>query len=302
VAIAAALLVVLLIAVPAAADWRWPKWTGLQGKTVWDLAQLVVVPITLAIVAHAFSNRQRVVDREIARDQRAQDQALADERRRADADLALDRAQEDALQAYLSSMTALLLDHDPTDTKVAVLAQARTLTLLPRLDGTRKASVMRFLASAKLISSPSPIVVLNGADLSGMQAGPITLDQVSLGGANLSGCDCTGATISNSNFGGADLSGAKLSDSSLHGSNFCAARLAGTNFSRSVLIDANFAEGMPTRPSMSLDWIRVNRQRAAENWLRMLAEARFERAKYDYSTKWPPGFDPVRAGAIDVSD
>jgi hypothetical protein len=61
------------------------------------------------------------------------------------------RAQDAALQAYLDQMSQLLLDEgrplrQPKEgDEVRTLARARTLTVLPRLDGERKASVVRFL-------------------------------------------------------------------------------------------------------------------------------------------------------------
>jgi uncharacterized protein YjbI with pentapeptide repeats len=90
------------------------------------------------------------------------------------------------LQAYLSTMTELILDHDLADAKVVAIAQARTISLLSRLDGNRRAAVLEFLASAGLIAAEKPTIRLSGADLSNMQAVRLSMTGVSLSGANLS--------------------------------------------------------------------------------------------------------------------
>src|SRR5215211_3188409 len=64
------------------------------------------------------------------------------------------RAQEDALQSYFEQMGTLLTEHELIDTErddIRQLARAQTHTVLARLDGNRKGSLVRFLFSANLI-------------------------------------------------------------------------------------------------------------------------------------------------------
>lgn len=295
-------IVVLLVAIPGATGRPWPTWTGLAGKTIWDAAQLIIVPISLALIAYLLSNKQRQEDREIARAQREQDLRIADERRRNDSEIALNREREDALQAYLSAMTSLLLEHNMSDDKVAVIAQARTLSLLPRLDGKRKATVLRFLAGSKLISTTDRLLSLNGADFSGMQGGAVSLTGVSLGGVNLHGCKLPHSSIRDSDLQFADLSDVDLTSSDLFGSDLRGANLDGADLSDTVLVKTNFNSGIPARPSMHINVARNNARTAEQQWLKRLAGARFKSARYDFSTSWPKGFDAKAAGAIDISD
>jgi hypothetical protein len=75
-------------------------------------------------------------------------------------DLAEQRAQEDALQAYFEQMGALLTNYNlnNTDRKdIRQLSRAQTFTVLPRLNGSRKGSLIRFLYGAELISGKEPI-------------------------------------------------------------------------------------------------------------------------------------------------
>jgi uncharacterized protein YjbI with pentapeptide repeats len=294
-------VVVLLVAIPGATGRPWPAWTGLAGKTIWDAAQLIIVPISLALIAYLLSNKQRQEDREIARAQREQDLLIADERRRNDSEIAANREREDALQAYLSAMTSLLLEHNMSDEKVAVIAQARTLSLLPRLDGKRKATVLRFLAGSKLISSTEPLLSLNGADFSGMQ-GAVSLIDVSLGGVNMNGCKLPHSSVRSSDLRFADLSDVDLSSSDLFGSDLRGANLNGADLSDTILVKTNFSSGIPGRASVNVNVARNNTRMAEEHWLETLAGARFKSARFNYSTTWPKGFDAKAAGAIDISD
>jgi hypothetical protein len=49
-------------------------------------------------------------------------------------------------------------------------------------------------------------------------------------------------------------------------------------------------------------YLPINARTADQQWLQMLAGARFKSARYDFSTTWPKGFDAKAAGAFDISD
>jgi hypothetical protein len=71
------------------------------------------------------------------------------------------RAQDETLQAYLDQMSQLLLQSlEVKDQRaqefIVQVARARTLTVLLRLDGRRKRSVLQFLYEAGLIDRGKP--------------------------------------------------------------------------------------------------------------------------------------------------
>jgi hypothetical protein len=144
----------------------WPRWTGFRGMTVRDWLQLLIVPFALVVIGFLFTMQQD-----------ARLQAIEDQRAERERELEEQRAQDEALQAYLDQMSTLLLEKDlrssEEDSEVRTLARARTLTVLGRLDPSRKAAVMQFLLEAELVQSAggpivAPIVALAGADLSGV--------------------------------------------------------------------------------------------------------------------------------------
>jgi hypothetical protein len=134
------------------------------------------------------------------------------------------RAQDEALQAYLDQMTQLLTDKDRTlrqakeDDEVRSLARARTLTVLARLDGSRKWSVLMFLQEAGLIS------VEDGSAVSLLQWA--NLQKADLGEVVLKGADLRETKLQGANLYKADLSGANLSEAKLYGTRFYDADLS----------------------------------------------------------------------------
>jgi uncharacterized protein YjbI with pentapeptide repeats len=157
------------------------------------------------------------------------------------------RAQDVALQAYLDQMGNLLLERNLRESEegseVRTLARARTLTVLARLDPSRKTAAMRFLVEAKLVQrveETQPIINLSDADLS----------EVVLEGANLRGADLENADLSDAylrfanlrdayltgNLEGANLSDADLSNADLGGT------LIGADLSNADLLTGNLRD------------------------------------------------------------
>jgi hypothetical protein len=129
-------------------------------KTLWDLLQLLIVPIILAIGGFWLNQIQK------SRDEKATEQRDQTER-----EIAADNQREAALQAYIDKMSELLLEKKLRESaegdEIQKIARVRTLTVLRGLDTTRKASVLQFLLESGLLDKNKPIIHLNGADLSG---------------------------------------------------------------------------------------------------------------------------------------
>ncbi len=132
-----------------------------------------------------------------------------------------DNQRETALQAYIDKMSELLLHEklrgSAKDDEVRKIARVRTLTVLPRLDAIRKASVLQFLYEADLINEDKPIVDLAGADLRGAHLSFADLEDASPRNADLSEALLNGANLKNTDLTEArllraDLSGANLKD------------------------------------------------------------------------------------------
>jgi hypothetical protein len=142
------------------------SWTGLRGKTVWDLLQLLIVPLALAVIGFLFTMQQDIRQQHIEDHRAQQARKIENQRAEAEQELAKRRAQDEALQAYLNQMSSLLekgLRDSDEGAEVRTLARARTLTVLPRLDSSRKEQLLQFLYEAKLIQKGSPVIDFDGA-------------------------------------------------------------------------------------------------------------------------------------------
>jgi hypothetical protein len=215
------------------------KWTGLPKQTLWDWLQLLIVPAVLAIGGYLFTRSENQRTRDAADEQRALDRQIADEQRSLDREIADERRQDEMLQAYLDGMSNMLLPNKdqpslykarPGDSLSSV-ARARTLTVLPRLDGRRKARVVQFLYESGLVSTGHQVVDLRGADLRGA-----TLSEANLVGADLSGTILYGADLRRARLWGANLVAATLEDADLS-----RAQLDGANLQEAKLVDANLS-------------------------------------------------------------
>jgi hypothetical protein len=162
--------------------------SGLQGKTLWDWFQLLIILAVLALGGSLFTFTTTRIGQEATR-----------QRDQTERELTGDNQREAALQSYMDNIAELLLEKHlreshPAD-EVRTIARVRTLTTLPRLDKARKGSVLHFLHEAQLIEQGQSLIALSDADLS----------DANLSGANLSDADLSGADITQPQLNGTRL-------------------------------------------------------------------------------------------------
>jgi hypothetical protein len=190
------------------------------GQTLWDwlhLLSALAIPVVLAAAGLWFTaqqdHRQEVTENLRAK----QAQKIEDQRADAERELAVQRTQDEALQAYLAQMSTLMLEKDlrnsEEDSEVRTLARARTLTVLRRVDTSRKDEIMQFLLEAALVhrvGESAPVIELGRADL-----GDVNLREADLAGANLREANLREAGLRYANLSEANLSNAYLKGADL---------------------------------------------------------------------------------------
>ena len=199
--------------------------TGFKGKTLWDWLQLLIIPVVLALGGYFFTYT-------ISKNERK----AADRHNQTEREIAQDNQRETALQEYIDKMSELLLreklrESQPKD-EVRNIARVRTLTVLPRLDGHRKRSVLQFLYELSLIDKDNSIVNLEGADLT-----EINLRFGRMKKVNLSRTDMSKANMRNSSLTDLELIATDLSNTCLS-----YALLRRTNLSYAYLKEADMEE------------------------------------------------------------
>lgn len=197
------------------------KNTGFQNKTLWDWMDLLIVPLFLGIGIWWLNRSEKDTEREIASY----------------------RARQSDLQAYIKSMTELLLEHGlrkaNQNNEVCTIARTITLTVLSQLSGVQKGQVLQFLHESGLIER-IPVLKLNGADLN-----QINLFRAALNSAYLRETDIQNANLVRANLFRANLQRARLQNTNLSGAvlvraNLREAFMQGTNLREAVLRDADF--------------------------------------------------------------
>src|SRR5215208_183842 len=186
------------------------------GQTVWDwlhLLSALAIPVVLAIVGLWFTAQQD-----------ARQQQTENQRAEAEREIATQRTQDETLQAYFDQMSMLLLEknlrNSKEDSEVRILARARTLTVLRRLDKIRRDEIMQFLLEADLVhrvGESVPVIDLGRAYLVDVDLSGANLSRADLGGANLIHAVLSGAVLSGADLGGAFLSITDMSDANLSG-------------------------------------------------------------------------------------
>jgi uncharacterized protein YjbI with pentapeptide repeats len=204
--------------------WEWTEFGKKSGWNWLELLSALAIPVVLAVIGFWFTAQQD-----------ARQQQIEDQRAKLERELEEQRAQDAALQAYFDQMGALMLDRDLRSSaggdEVRLLARARTVTILRRLDPVRNRDILQFLREARLTTPEEPILEFTETNLS----------EADLRAANLESFDLEHTDLSD-----ADLRDANLSYAYLHDTNLERANLQGANLKKANLSDANLSEAKVT--------------------------------------------------------
>jgi hypothetical protein len=218
--------------------------TGFGNKTVWDWLQFLsalAIPVVLAVAGFWFS---------LQLDEREEQRAKVER------ELEEQRAQDAALQAYFDQMGALMLDRDLRGSaggdEVRLLARARTVTILRRLDSVRNRDILQFLREARLTTPEDPILEFSETNLS----------EANLRAANLESIDLEHTDLSDTDLRDANLSYAYLHDTNLERANLQGANLKKANLSEAKVTDDQLAE------AGSLEGATMPNGQKYEDWLK----------------------------------
>jgi uncharacterized protein YjbI with pentapeptide repeats len=215
---------------------RAPAWSGFSTrtlppntegpKTLWNLLDLFLIPLILALGAWYLGNieKQNEKEREAEKNQR------------------------DNVSKFLELMTALLLEKKLNDNQassdVKSVARAQSLRLFRESDNSRKGIVLQFLYETALISK-NPKIDLNGANLRTASLDGIVLNSAELSGAYFCDCRLKNAQLVATEFRGSDFREAQISNCNVDEANFeyadfREAKVDNCDFTKSNLDGADF--------------------------------------------------------------
>jgi len=217
-------------------------------KLLWDWLNLLGIPFVLLVVGFVLNQSEDRRKREIAKEEGETERSIAKENRKAEQEQAKESFRESSLQNYIDKMTQLLLEYKLntfSNINVSNIARAKTLAVVPVLDGKRKGLVLKFLFDAGLISGVHPIVNLEYADFSGTEysrayLGDANLKNVELPAAKLPGVEFNGAILTGTVFNNATLTGARFKKTKFIETKLDNADMAGINVIGSTLLRTRF--------------------------------------------------------------
>lgn len=125
-----------------------------------------------------------------------------------------------------------------------------------------------------------------------------SLDRALLMNADLSGCNFEGASLRGADLTNSALTGglfheADLEEAELHGTSAIRASFNNANLRKAVLMDADLTGALFVDADMTEAALG-----GADFTGAVLDGARLHGAAYDDTTRWPHGFDPIKAGAV----
>jgi uncharacterized protein YjbI with pentapeptide repeats len=227
-------------------------------KTIWDLLDLIMVPIALIFVAYWLNLSEK----------RTEAQQLEEQNQRI------------ILQDYFAQIRDFILEKNllicSQESALRKLARTITKITLHEVNGSRRGIIIRFLYESGLVSQKDPIIFLSGSDcreaeLSYAMLQEVTLIQINGSGTIFSRANLSMSRLNESNFSNADFSSADLRNSNISRANLSGAKLTNTNFEGANLIRANL-ENATMRGAI-------------------FKNTKLNGVKYNSGTIWPEDFD-----------
>ncbi|MBN1452355.1 MAG: pentapeptide repeat-containing protein [Anaerolineales bacterium] len=149
----------------------------------------------------------------------------------------------------------------------------------------RQKSLMEPPAKPPLTAASLRAGFIYEEELSGLEMRDADLNRMSLTYRNLRGADFSGSDLTGATLQGSDLRAASFIGTKLDGTVFYRADLRGAILREAILKNTNFQEAHLEGADLSSAKI----------------EGADLRATYDQTTKWPAGFDPDAAGAVQIN-
>lgn len=198
-----------------------PDWSGFREKSFWDLLDLLIVPIALAIIALWFNQQSQ----------------------RNASEIALEQFRESSLQNYFANISKLMLDRNLLTSEIGTptqtLAWQLTVAATQTLDEKRKVILLTYLYNADLIYNNSGVIGLFHANFSNIDFRNDFLTQTDLRGVTFENANLSGTRLLEANLNKANLRNSVLDNCELKGATFHKADLTGASLRNTELAFSN---------------------------------------------------------------
>ena len=148
------------------------------------------------------------------------------------------------LTSYIDWISDLVVKgsfSDEENLSIKDIARARTLAALRMIQPEHKTILVKFLYEAGMLGSQNgaaakPIIVLNGADLKGVNLSHYQMEYISITSAFLNEANLSSAFLFQANLTACDLINADLSFANLDGANLLMADITGANLKGTSIV------------------------------------------------------------------
>jgi uncharacterized membrane protein YciS (DUF1049 family) len=240
-------IVVLIIAIRVGYEYNWtgfssytsPDGEYFREKTLWDWAELLIVPVFLGGLAIWFKYYNSRVSREAN----------------------LDQYRETALLKYFDDVADLIKNNDLLTSSndpylpERFVAWQKTVAITRMVDTSRKKLLLDFLYYSDLIynntGSTKNLINLHNADFSGVDYKNSHLTNASLRGVIFYGADLSGTHFVDADLSDADLRNARLVNANLRNANLSNVDLTKTKLRNADLQLANLRNAKITEKQLS---------------------------------------------------
>ena len=168
------------------------------------------------------------------------------------------------LSSYIAWISDLAVQGsflDPGNLRVKDVARARTLAALRMIQPEHKTILVKFLYEAGMLGSQNgaaakPIIILNGADLKGVNLSHYQMEYISITSAFLNEANLSGAFLFQANLTACDLINADLSGANLDKANLLMADLTGANLKAASMLGTTILDEQLSKAACTEGLIR----------------------------------------------
>ncbi len=284
-------------------------WSGFQGRTLWDVLNLLILPFILTVGGFIFNDlavqrqsqaelQQTKLQNEYLRQETERQNELQRQETELQRERDNNRMQASSLQAYFDAISSLQLEQslgeETVTPAVLTIARTKTQTIMRELNSRRKGLAVQFLKDANLIVHGlkfGNVSSIDDQDCESHAAGAsedhavlslanTNLREIFLANANLQAVELMDSDLRAADLRNTDLTNAVLANTDLRGADLSAANLVGADLTGALLINTQLRGAGLTDATLKCSFLREANLEAADLRFASFRGSSMERANF----------------------
>jgi len=256
----------------------WDEFSGFNNKTIWDLSELLIIPLTVAVIVYILDLSDRKKEREISRIIQS----------------------ENALLKYYEIFSKYVIDYDMLNSENGEILKDSlnniTNSIFLSLDNHRAKILFNFLLDNEFLTDSKygdkPTLTLNNVCIDNLNMFIKYLGCICLTNCKIRNSDFNLSNIVNAKFQNCDFSSSIFISATLNNSKIYDSDFSYANFSNADLLNTTFS---------NVNFFKTNLQHANFENADLSGAKNFKKAvnkklTYNENTKWPENLKPEDLG------